>query len=135
VKGIHNIKAGATYEQTFLTENDAFGIVNPGLLPSCAPALAVQCATLAPYDLTTGGTLYYFRGHTDVKELGLYEQDTITKGAWNINVGLRADLYNGLGASQGSCSRVLASPTMFTAAIQCCESRTRARWRARLTRT
>jgi hypothetical protein len=98
VKGIHNIKAGVTYGQTFLTENDAFGIVNPGLLPSCAPAFAAQCATLAPYDLTTGGTLYYFRGHTDVKELGLYEQDTITKGPWNINIGLRADLYNGLGA-------------------------------------
>jgi Carboxypeptidase regulatory-like domain len=98
VKGIHNIKAGAVYEQTFLNENDAFGIVNPGLLPSCAPALAAQCATLAPYNLTTGGTLYHFRGHTDVKELALYEQDTITKGAWNINIGLRADLYNGLGA-------------------------------------
>ncbi len=32
VKGIHNIKAGVTYEQTFLTENDSFGIVDPTLL-------------------------------------------------------------------------------------------------------
>ncbi len=32
VKGIHNIKVGATYEQTFLTESDRFGIVNPALL-------------------------------------------------------------------------------------------------------
>ncbi len=32
VKGIHNIKIGATYEHTFLTENDGFGIVNPTLL-------------------------------------------------------------------------------------------------------
>ena len=30
-KGIHNIKAGVMYEQTFLNENDAFGIVNPTL--------------------------------------------------------------------------------------------------------
>ena len=27
VRGMHNIKVGATYEQTFLTENDDFGIV------------------------------------------------------------------------------------------------------------
>ncbi len=29
VKGIHNIKAGVTYEQTFLNEKDNFGIVDP----------------------------------------------------------------------------------------------------------
>ena len=29
VKGIHNVKAGATYEQTFLNEHDTFGIVDP----------------------------------------------------------------------------------------------------------
>lgn len=34
VKGIHNIKAGAVYQQTFLTENDHFGIIDPNLLPS-----------------------------------------------------------------------------------------------------
>jgi hypothetical protein len=98
VKGIHNIKVGATYEQTFLTENDAFGIVNPGLLPSCPTALAAQCAILVPYDLTTGGQLYQYRGHTDVKELGLYVQDSINIKNWSFNVGIRGDLYNGLDA-------------------------------------
>jgi outer membrane cobalamin receptor len=29
VKGIHNVKAGAVYQQTFLNENDTIGIVNP----------------------------------------------------------------------------------------------------------
>src|SRR5216683_5577045 len=29
VKGIHNIKAGVTYQHTFLTENDRFGIIDP----------------------------------------------------------------------------------------------------------
>jgi len=107
VKGIHNIKIGGTYQQTFLTENDTFGIINPGLLPSVGcPAgnstvTPEQCAVLAPLDLTTGGGLYTFRGHTDVKELGLYAQDTISKGPWNINVGLRGDVYNGLDASSG----------------------------------
>jgi len=38
VKGIHNIKVGATYQQTFLTENDHLGIVDPNLLPSLTDA-------------------------------------------------------------------------------------------------
>jgi len=107
VKGIHNIKAGATYEQTFLTENDSFGIVDPGLLPSLTDAsgnpcqvngvnVAAPCTTLAPYDLTAGGNYYFFRGHTDVKQLALYVQDNITKGSWAFNLGIRGDLYNGL---------------------------------------
>ena len=51
---------------------------------------------LLPYDLTRGGGLYTFNGHTDVKELALYVQDTITKGSWAFNLGLRGDFYNGL---------------------------------------
>ena len=35
VKGIHNIKAGVTYEQTFLTENDQYGIVDPSVNAVC----------------------------------------------------------------------------------------------------
>ena len=99
VKGIHNIKIGATYEQTFLTENDQFGIVNPGLIQGtpCPDPMNPKC-TLVPYDLTTGGSLYYYRGHTDVKELGMYAQDTISKGPWNVSLGIRGDIYNGLDA-------------------------------------
>ncbi len=111
VKGIHNVKVGAIYQQTFLNENDSLGIVDPMFLakladlsgnplncldPSGNPIPGTTCATLAPYDLTRGGTLYGFRGHTDVKELSLYAQDFITKGNWAINLGLRGDFYNGL---------------------------------------
>ena len=110
VKGIHNIKAGITYEQTFLTEKDSFGIVDPTFLPSLtdvngAPCqlngvnLAAPCTTLAPYDLTAGGVYYPFHGHTDVKELALYVQDTITVHNWAFNLGIRGDVYNGI-ASQ-----------------------------------
>src|SRR5208283_669906 len=70
VKGIHNIKAGITYEHTFLTENDSLGIVDPTFLASLAAATGdpcQACTTLAPYDLTAGGNYYFFRGHTDVK--------------------------------------------------------------------
>ena len=107
VKGIHNIKAGITYEQTFLTEKNSFGIVDPTLLPNltddegnpCQVAginIAPPCTTLAPIDLTSGGSYYYYPGHTDVKQLAMYVQDSITKGNWAFNLGIRGDLYNGL---------------------------------------
>ena len=38
VKGIHNIKAGVTYEDTILTEGDSFGIVDPTFNPVCLNA-------------------------------------------------------------------------------------------------
>ena len=102
VKGIHNIKAGAVYEQTFLREADTFGIVDPTFLPSfgCPDPTLPQCSILLPYDLTQGGGLYTFRGRTDVKELALYVQDSITKGRWAFNLGIRGDFYNGLSVAR-----------------------------------
>ena len=123
VQGIHNLKAGATYQQTFLDEHDSLGIVNPTLNPVCLnadgspntnPSVTnpAQCASfggsanptfnsiLLPYDLTRGGGLYSFNGHTDVKELALYIQDAINKGNWSFNLGIRGDLYNGLSIAQ-----------------------------------
>jgi hypothetical protein len=41
VKGINNIKAGVTYEQTFLDEKDPFGIVDPRLNAPCLDANGV----------------------------------------------------------------------------------------------
>jgi hypothetical protein len=100
VKGIHNFKAGATFQHTFLTENFNFGITNPNFLaslgcPNGNPA-PDPCAVLPPFDLTRGGTLFPFRGHADVKELALFAQDTISKGNWAFNLGLRIDLYRGI---------------------------------------
>src|SRR6266849_666667 len=109
VKGVHNVKAGATYEQTFLRETDPLGIVDPTFLPALTDAnglpcydtvnnvaLDSPCTDLLPYDLTRKGGLFTFRGQTDVKELSLFVQDTITKGNWSVNLGLRGDFYNGL---------------------------------------
>jgi hypothetical protein len=122
VKGIHNVKAGVTYQQTFLTENDHLGIVDPTLNPVCLNADGTpntnpsvtgpaQCggslnpggsqnpnfnSVLLPFDLSRGGGLFLFHGHTDVKLLSLYLQDAITKGNWAISLGLRGDIYNGL---------------------------------------
>jgi len=116
-KGIHNLKAGVDYEQTFLREHDSLGVVDatynapcvdlngnplPGYTdPSqCPGGVAGQnpsyLPVLAPYDLTRSGTDYLFFGHTDVKELALFIEDQIKAGNWNFNLGLREDLYNGL---------------------------------------
>jgi hypothetical protein len=108
-KGINDVKAGVTFEHTLLTENDSIGIVDPTLIPSFTPPClgangnplpGTPCAILAPYDLTLGGNLFSFRGHTDVKEVALYVQDNITKGDWSFNVGLRGDTYNGLATTK-----------------------------------
>jgi len=110
VKGIHNVKAGVTYQHTFLNESDSLGIIDPNLLPSTTDAagnpcfvggaaLAAPCTTLLPIELTRGGSLFAFRGHADIKELSMYVQDTITKGKWSFNLGIRGDIYNGLSAA------------------------------------
>jgi Carboxypeptidase regulatory-like domain len=152
VHGIHNVKAGILYEQTFLTENDSLGIVDPTFNAPClgpntnpltdafypfAPVQGFtslsQCAgaglqqnvasnpnapgnpangflssslyplfnsALLPFDLTRGGSLFNtatsFPLHTDVKELAIYVQDTITWKNWSFNLGIRGDKYNGL---------------------------------------
>ncbi|MGA8144439.1 MAG: TonB-dependent receptor [Candidatus Acidiferrales bacterium] len=143
VKGIHNVKAGVVYEQTYLTENDHFGIVDPTLNAPCLDAGGVpvfvgnpglndpsQCAaasstnpalyptpftanasfvpllgctdlarpTPSPADGCGGASsaTHFFQGHTDVKQLALYVQDTITVRNWSFNLGIRGDIYNGL---------------------------------------
>jgi len=82
MKGIHNFKAGAVFQNWFLTENDDLGIVQPGFLASlgCPSPAISACATLLPFDLTMGGSLFNFRGHADIREKALYAQDAITKG-------------------------------------------------------
>ena len=136
VKGIHNVKVGATYQQTLLDENTHFGIVDPLLNAPCLDASGAPVAGfndpsdcvgpnqpnvasnpnattpflsfLGCYDLTrptpapadgcasSTSALFPFLGHTDVKQLALFAQDTITKGSWSLNLGLRGDFYNGL---------------------------------------
>ena len=122
VKGIHNLKVGAQYEQTFLREHDNLGVIDgtynapcvdssgnplPGYSdPSQCPGGAAgqnpdYLSVLAPYDFTRGGGYYSYFGHTDVKELALFIQDEIKAGNWDFNLGLREDVYNGLtGANQ-----------------------------------
>jgi hypothetical protein len=70
---------------------------------------------LLPYDLTRGGVAYNVQAnapyltHTDVKELAMYLEDTITKGPWNFNLGIRGDAYNGLTTAQEAEPRLGAA--------------------------
>ena len=123
-KGIHNIKGGVQYGQTFLRENDKLGIVDPTYNSPCLdlngnPAAGYAGSSicpnganpsylpvLAPYDLTRGGSLFSYAGRTDVKELGLYIEDQIKAGNWLFNLGMRGDIYNGLTSAQQAQPRV-----------------------------
>ena len=82
VKGINNIKIGAQYGQTFLSENDNLGVVDPTYNSPCVDVdgnplpgysspsdcddivsfpNANYLPVLAPYDLTRGGSLLQLR--------------------------------------------------------------------------
>jgi len=131
VRGVHNIKAGVTYQDTIITEKDALGLVDPGTNAVCLNAdgspntLAsitdpTQCTgalqpnpafnpLLGCYDLTRTGPLpasdgcpnstsglYHYYGHADLREVGMFIQDSITIKNWSFNVGFREDIYRGI---------------------------------------
>jgi hypothetical protein len=60
--------------------------------------LTRSAATCTP-TLGVAGRRFAFHSHGDVKELGLFVQDTITKGDWSFNIGIRGDIYRGLGSN------------------------------------
>jgi hypothetical protein len=49
VRGVNNIKAGVTYEQTFLGENDTIGIVDPAYNAPCITSSTVTALNPNPY--------------------------------------------------------------------------------------
>lgn len=125
--GINNLDIGAQYGQTFLRESDTLGIVENTYNSPCMDANGMpvpgysgpsNCANaglqpnqnylsvLAPYDLTRGGSDYFFLGHTDIKELAFYIEDRIHKGSWSYNLGLREDVYNGLADANQTQPRI-----------------------------
>ena len=86
----NNFKAGMQVQHTFLNENFFLGVTQPGYVEeSGSPGLA-------PYDLTAGGQLFRFVDHTDIKEYAVYAQDNLTFGGFNLQAGLRTDVYRGL---------------------------------------
>ena len=118
VKGIHNVHGGVEFYHTFLTEGFSTGItdatfnavcldgtgapiIDPAVLdPGCAGAGQMPNPNfipgLLPLDLTRGGSLFQFHGHTDVKQVAGYLQDSINWKNWNFLLGLRAETYHAL---------------------------------------
>src|SRR3984893_10881477 len=88
------------------------GCVAASLIPNNGTDLNAGpfAAPVAPFDPVLGcidltrpavsctGTrgLFQFSGRGDIKEIGLFVQDTITKGAWSFNIGIRGDIYRGI---------------------------------------
>jgi hypothetical protein len=91
--GIHNVKVGVQVQHTFLTEGFQFGITDPAFND---PTSEGFIPGLAPFDLTRGGHLFTFRGHTDVKQEAVYAQDLMTIHDLSLNLGVRFDNYNGI---------------------------------------
>ncbi len=143
-KGIHNFKAGAVFQHTFLNEGFGFGITSPTYnavcqqsdgTPVAAPGItnpndcAMQGYQPNPnflpgelqYDLTRGGKQFIFKGRTDIKEETLYVQDTIVWKNWQFLVGARGDNYNGLSSKYmlepraGATYQVRKTGTVFSA--------------------
>ena len=48
VNGIHQIKAGVTYEQTFLNEDDTLGIVDPTYNAPCITTVSTSAVNIYP---------------------------------------------------------------------------------------
>ena len=74
---------------------------NPDFMPLLGCYDLTRTGTLPASDgcpNSTGGTYRYY-GHANVRELALYAQDNITKGPWNINIGLREDVYSGIAST------------------------------------
>ena len=86
----NNFKAGVQMQHTLLNESFAFGITDPGLVAD------TNAPGLAPYDLSRGGRLFRFHGHSDIKGYAIYAQDNLTFGGFNIQAGLRGDFYRGI---------------------------------------
>jgi carboxypeptidase family protein/TonB-dependent receptor-like protein len=81
-------------------------IPNDGTDPNAGPLAGpvspfnpvLGCIDLTRPTVSCTGTrgLFQFSGRGDIKEVGLFLQDTITKGSWSFNIGIRGDLYRGI---------------------------------------
>lgn len=127
--GHHDIKFGIDLKQTRLLENFTFGVTDPAFNPICvngtgaaAGPLSVvnpaACAGLGlsvnpnlspgliPFDLTRGGSPFFFHSTGNISQAAGYIQDTITLGHFVITPGFRFDYYDGLVTATGPQPRL-----------------------------
>ena len=56
---------------------------------------------LLPFDLTRNGHLFAFHATANINQFAGYAEDSITEGAFTINIGFRLDRYDGLTSKLG----------------------------------
>lgn len=100
VNHFNNVKIGAQIQHTLLNENFSLGITDPNYIADTG------ATGLAPYDLTNGGNLFRFSGHSDIKGYAVYVQDNITLGSLTVQAGLRGDWYRGIVAAKAVEPRI-----------------------------
>jgi hypothetical protein len=131
-RGRHTVVARAEWKHTFLAEQFTTGLTDPAYNSPClgpdgapSPDLAFtdpsQCAHaglppnpgflpgLLSIDLSRNGTLFNFRGYTDIKQEALFANDNLRLGNFTFNPGLRFDNYNGLTGSSAWEPRIGAA--------------------------
>ena len=121
-------------QQTRLLENFDFAITNPAYNPVCLDSQGnflllpgvtnpAQCSAinptymanpnlqpgLVPYDLTRGGSYFFFHGKANINQYGFYFGDRIKLANFTIDAGLRQDQYNGLASANGVQPRLAIS--------------------------
>jgi hypothetical protein len=140
IHGRHNLKFGTELQQTRLDETFSMAITDPDFNPVClnssGAALLLPGVTnpadcgainptyqanpnllpgLVPYDLTRGGSPFFFHATHPVTQEGFYVTDTMTFGGLTVNAGIRDDEYNGLVTANGPQPRLglsyLVKPT------------------------
>ena len=84
---------------------------NPGFIPILGCYDLTRTAPLPASDGCPNATsgLYAYNVHSDIKELALFAQDSITYKNWIFNLGLRGDLYNGISIARQAEPRVGAA--------------------------
>ena len=82
--------------------------VNPGFIPILGCYDLTRTAPLPGSDGCPNAIsgLYGYNVHSDIKELALFAQDSITYKNWNFNLGLRGDLYNGISIARAAEPRL-----------------------------
>jgi len=81
---------------------------NPNFIPLLACYDLTRTASLPASDGCPNSTSghYTWNGHSDIKLLSMYIQDSITIKNWNFNLGIRGDLYNGITIARQAEPRV-----------------------------
>jgi hypothetical protein len=94
----NELKFGAVFKSYPIAERFSFGITDPNLNDPASPDYN---PSLAPFDLTRGGTFFQFAGSRTVTYLAAFAQDTVRLGSLTAQIGVRYD-HNDFPISEGA---------------------------------